>query len=69
MQQLALKSLRNQRHLSKYRLAKLSGLSAVYISQLEKGLKSPTERTLKKLAIALGVSVTDLIQDEQAAPK
>ena len=63
----AIKEIRLKRQMSKYRLAKLSGLSAVYINQLEKNQKSPTERTLKKLATALDVDIMELIQSESEA--
>jgi transcriptional regulator with XRE-family HTH domain len=49
-------------------LASKSGVSASMISEIERGAKSPTISTLLKLADALGVSVTALIEDGQKAP-
>ena len=45
------------------RLAKKAGVTQGYIAQLEGGLrKSPSLPTLKKLARALGVPVTELLE-------
>ena len=44
---------------SKNRLAKESGLSQAYISQLEAGQKEPTTSTLFKLCSALNISLVD----------
>ncbi|XBQ14924.1 MAG: helix-turn-helix transcriptional regulator [Oceanicaulis sp.] len=41
-------------------LARLAGLSAAYLSEIESGVKSPSVRTLQALATALGVSLDDL---------
>lgn len=38
-----------------------SGLSRPYVSQLERGLKSPTLETLLRLCAALGVRASDLV--------
>jgi transcriptional regulator with XRE-family HTH domain len=44
-------------------LAKRAGLKQPYVSQLEKGTKkSPTLPALKRIAKALGVPVTELLE-------
>lgn len=44
-------------------LAKRAGLKQPYVSKLESGLKkNPSLPTLKKLARALGVPVTELLE-------
>lgn len=58
-----LKAIRKALGLSQARLAELSGVSQAYISELEAGCKQPTLTILDKLASALGVSVTELIED------
>lgn len=45
-------------------LANKSGLSQSYICEIEKGVREPTLRTLKRLASALGVRVIDLLDDK-----
>lgn len=45
-------------------LAESSGLSVTFIKTLEEGKKSPTLRTMEKLAAALGIKVTDLLEDQ-----
>ncbi|MDR3348834.1 MAG: helix-turn-helix domain-containing protein [Acidaminococcales bacterium] len=60
-----LEALRESRCMTKSRLAEVSGLSATYIALLENGVKSPTLATLEKLAAALHVSVSELL-DEKA---
>lgn len=47
--------LREQRGLSQYALAKLSGLSKQALSKLELGNREPTWQTVQLLALALGV--------------
>jgi transcriptional regulator with XRE-family HTH domain len=58
-----LKALRCARELTLRDLAALSGLSANTISLIEHGRTSPTIVTLHRLATALGVKVTDLIEE------
>lgn len=47
------------------RLAEKSGVSQTYISELELHKKQPTIKIVKKLATALGVSVTELLNEPQ----
>lgn len=58
-----LKALREQKGLSQHALAKKVGVTGAYITMLETGArKNPTVDTLKKIAKALGVPVTDLLK-------
>lgn len=43
-------------------LAKLTGIAACYISQLETGYKEPTVRVIRKLSPHLGVKANHLLQ-------
>ena len=52
-----LRELRQQAGLSQEALADKAGLHRTYISQLERGLKSPTVDVLDALARALGVTL------------
>ena len=60
-----LQMIREQRDMSKYRLAQLSGLSQTHIGNLESGkadIEDMTVRNLKTLARGLGVkNFTDLL--------
>jgi transcriptional regulator with XRE-family HTH domain len=56
-----LRTLRRQRGLSQEALADETDLSRPYISQLERSLKSPSLRTLARLAEALDVSISDML--------
>jgi transcriptional regulator with XRE-family HTH domain len=59
---MALRRLREKAGMSQLDLAKRSGVAQGYISELEAGQKdNPTLPTLRKLAAALRVKVTDLI--------
>ncbi len=52
-----IKRLREAKGLSKYRLAKLSGIDEAYVGQLESGkIDQPRRATLEMLAKGLGVS-------------
>ncbi len=58
----ALRHYRDRTGLSQERLAAAAGLDRTYVSQLERGLKSPTLGTLEKLADCLDVRVQDLLR-------
>ncbi len=63
-----LRRLRTERNLSLGRLAELSGVSKVMLSQIEKGESSPTINTLWKIANGLQVSYTKLIDEHIETP-
>jgi transcriptional regulator with XRE-family HTH domain len=63
----AVRRRRQALNLSLRPLASKSGVSASMISEIERGTKSPTISTLYKLADAMGVPVTTLIEDGQEA--
>jgi len=57
-----LKTLREGKGLTKYRLAKLSGISETYLYRLELGeIKNPRRDTLQKLAQGLGITLAQLV--------
>lgn len=58
-----LKHYRVMRNWSQSRLAEKSGVSQTYISELEAGKKQPTIPIVKKLAAALGVTRSELLDD------
>ena len=53
--------LRKKRKLSQRALAELTGLSYVHIARMETGESDPRLSTLKALAKALKIKITDLI--------
>ena len=61
-----LKSLRLGRRLSLRELAEMTGTSASFISQLERGLTGASTASLNQMASALGVSVAMLFEDSAA---
>jgi transcriptional regulator with XRE-family HTH domain len=63
-----LRALRKGRELSLTDLAERTGLSIGNISQIERGVSSPSVRSLKKLGEALQVSVGDLFQETDLPP-
>jgi len=57
-----LKTYREEKRLTKYRLAKLSGISQTYIYRLEQGeIKNPRRDTLKALSQGLNISLAELL--------
>ena len=60
-----LKKLRIQKGLSQEELAFKANLHRTYISQLERGLKSPTLNTISILADVLDVSLTQFVKSIQ----
>ncbi len=52
---------RKYRGLSQQELAEISGVSQAFIAQIETGKKEGSLKTLKKLAVALSISLDDLV--------
>ncbi len=59
---MTLKKTRKAKGLSRYALAKAAGVSREYITKLEEGRSDPTVGMLQRLAKALGVPVTALLE-------
>lgn len=62
-----LRKYRLQQNLSQERLAELADLDRTYVSQIERGLKSPSFKTLMALAQALHVKAHVLVADVENA--
>lgn len=57
-----LKAFREARGITKYRLAKITGVSETYLYRLERGLiENPRRDTLQKLAAGLNIALAQLI--------
>lgn len=54
--------LRTAKSWSQEHLAEVANLHRTYISQLERGLKSPSVRVLYQIATALGVTMSALLE-------
>ena len=63
---MRLQQLREALGWTQSQLAENSGVSQTYISELELHKKQPTIPIVKKLAAALGVSVSDLLNEEKS---
>jgi transcriptional regulator with XRE-family HTH domain len=60
--------LRKAAGISQEELAERADIHRTYVSQLERGLKSPTLNTLFKISVALGVPasrIVTLVEDER----
>ncbi|HUD10653.1 MAG TPA: helix-turn-helix transcriptional regulator [Candidatus Saccharimonadales bacterium] len=55
-----IRTLRNEAGLSQEKLGELTGLDRTYISDIERGVRNPSLKSLQKLAKALTVSISDL---------
>lgn len=62
-----LKRFRLARRLSLRRLGELTGTSASFLSQLERGRCGASTSTLVQIAVALGISVADLFEERSAS--
>lgn len=60
-----LQSLRKSRGVTLDRLAKMTGLTKGYLSQIENATKTPPFSTLDKIAFALGVDITYFFVDSE----
>jgi len=66
---MALREVRNTRSLSQEELSFECGSHRTYIGQLERGQKSPSLRTIFKLAKALKVLPSELVRRSEAVLK
>ena len=57
----AVKVYRSYRGMTQRNLAEVAGINAVYLSQIERGKRTGSARTLAAIAGALGISVDSLI--------
>lgn len=60
-----LKRFREARGWTKSRLAQKANISTTFAGELEAGTKQPTIRTLEKIAFALEVPITKLLEDDE----
>ena len=58
-----LKAIREEKGVSVNRLAEIAGLTHVGILNIESGKRSPQLRTALKIADALGISLSDLLEN------
>jgi transcriptional regulator with XRE-family HTH domain len=58
----AIRQVREDRNLSQERLAELAGLHRTYVSSVEQGRRNLSAENIHKIAKALGVSMTELVQ-------
>jgi transcriptional regulator with XRE-family HTH domain len=60
---MQLEAIRKSKNMSIYKLSKESGVSQPYLKDIESEKKSPTLRVLQKIAAALKVPITQLIDE------
>lgn len=61
--------LRRDAKISQEELAHRAGIHRTYVSQIERGLKSPTLQILIQIANALGTSASQIIKDVETRLK
>ncbi|GKX30569.1 hypothetical protein SH1V18_30490 [Vallitalea longa] len=59
-----IREIRELRKYNKSQLAKKAGISKATISKIENYKESPTIETLEKIAIALDVKISDLLDED-----
>lgn len=58
----AIRQVREDRNVSQEKLAEFAGLHRTYVSSVEQGRRNVSVENIHKIANALGVSMTELIQ-------
>ena len=67
---MVLRAIRHRKGLTLKALAKKAGgMSYTFLSNIETGKADPSLSTLRRLAHALEVSVSDLVKDENPTPR
>ena len=61
-----IRTVREVRALSQEKLAERASINNSFLSQIERGLKAPSLKTLNAIAIALDVTMGQLFTDEEA---
>lgn len=61
---ILLRQVRESQRMSQTKLSELSGVAQTTISDIENEVSSPTVRVLVKLARALDVSISDLVDED-----
>ena len=59
-------NLRREINISQEELAHAAGIHRTYISQIERGLKSPTLQVLFKIAVALDTQPSQILHDVES---
>lgn len=62
-----IRSLRRQAGLSQEEVAHRAGIHVTYLSGIERGRRNPSLGNIRRVALALGVSVGDLFLFEESA--
>lgn len=62
-------NFRKEKGWSQKELSDKAGVSQTYISELEAGKKQPTVLIAQKLATALGITLSELLNEEFGSPK
>jgi transcriptional regulator with XRE-family HTH domain len=62
-------NFRKEKGWSQKELSDKAGVSQTYISELEAGKKQPTVLIAQKLATALGITLSELLNEEFRSPK
>ena len=60
-----IRQLREARGLSQQQFAIVSGVHRTYIGHLERGKKNLSFTTLERVAVALGITVAQLVEDDK----
>lgn len=63
-----IRQLRQLRHLTQEELAERANLNVTFVSQIERGCKSPTVETIGKIANGLQVSLPELFCFDEQQP-
>ena len=64
-----LRRLRQEKKFSQEKFAFEAGLHRTYVSQLERGLKSPSLETMGQIAKVLGIKLSALMKMVEVAPR
>lgn len=58
-----LQELREEKGMTRYRMTEITGISGQHIKGIEEGTRQPTVDTLRKMAVSLGVTLSELFND------
>ncbi|MCM1024467.1 MAG: helix-turn-helix domain-containing protein [Prevotella sp.] len=59
--------LREAKGMTRYRVTQITGISGHHVKGVEEGTRQPTIETLEKLIVPLGINLSELFNDGEAA--
>lgn len=65
---IKVRNFREKLNMSRSDFSKVTGISASYLSEIERGIKNPTIEILQKICTAFDVTLSELLEETPSSP-